>query len=228
MKYANRYLKNKSLLSDKEQIMLKEKTIVIIGGGGLGGHIAEQLARLGIGKLILIDYDVFEESNLNRQLFSTEKRLGSSKVDCIKEDLSEINSEVSVTVHNLYIDSSNGLQLLKDADIVMDGTDNIKTRLLLQRLCEELEIPLVHGAIGGWYGQVCVVMPGDRTLTKLYPKDDVEGIERRLGNPSFIPALVASYQVAEALKILTDKGELLRNTLLYIDTLNNQTTTIQL
>ena len=171
---------------------------------------------------------MFEESNLNRQRFSTESRLGLSKADCIKNEILEINSEVVVYAQNVRIDDTNGLELLKEADAVMDGTDNVPTRLLLQRLCEELGIPLVHGAIGGWYGQVCVVMPGDRTLSKLYPREDIIGVEKHLGNPAFIPALVASLQVAEVLKFLLGKGEIFRNSMLYIDTLNNQTMRIEL
>lgn len=228
MKFANRYLRNRSLISQNEQEILGAKTVAIVGGGGLGGHLTEQLARIGIGKLIIIDGDEFEESNLNRQRFSTESNLGLSKADCIKASLTDINSEIETAAHSIRIDDENGLVLLKDADLVMDGTDNIPTRLLLQRLCEELEIPLVHGAIGGWYGQVCVVMPGDRTLSKLYTKEDMTGVEKHLGNPAFIPALIASFQVAEAVKILLDKGEVLRNSMLYIDTLNNQTMKIEL
>lgn len=228
VKLANRYLRNKSLIDHEEQELLKSKTIAVVGGGGLGGHLVEQLARLGIGRLIVIDGDVFEESNLNRQRFSTESRLGLSKSECIKNEILEINSEVIVDAQNVRIDDKNGLDLLKEADAVMDGTDNVPTRLLLQRLCEELGIPLVHGAIGGWYGQVCVVMPGDRTLSKLYPREDITGVEKHLGNPAFIPALVASLQVAEVLKFLLNKGEILRNSMLYIDTLNNQTMKIEL
>ncbi len=228
VKHPNRYLRNYSLISKDEQTLLSSKTAAIIGAGGLGGHLAEQLTRLGIGRIIVIDGDVFEESNLNRQRFSTESRLGLSKAVCIKQELVDINSEVEVISHQIRIDDQNGLQLLQDADVVMDGTDNIPTRLLLQRLCEELQIPLIHGAIGGWYGQVSVVMPGDRTLSRLYPKEEMTGVEKHLGNPPFIPALVASLQVAECIKLLLGKGEILRNSMLYVDTLNNQTIKIDI
>lgn len=228
MKLPNRYLRNHSLISEDEQELLRTKSAAIVGGGGLGGHLAEQLARLGIGRVIVIDGDVFEESNLNRQRFSTESRLGLGKAECIKNELKDVNSEVEVISHQTWIDGSNGLQLLKDADVVMDGTDNIPTRLLLQRLCEELRIPLIHGAIGGWFGQVCVVMPGDRTLSRLYPNEEMTGVEKHLGNPPFIPALVASLQVAEFIKLIFGKGELIRNSILYVDTLNNQTIKIDI
>ena len=228
MKVEHRYDRNKSLISQKEQEILAEKTVGVIGAGGLGGYLAELVVRLGIGKVIVIDGDLFEESNLNRQRFSNEDNLGKPKATEAKRELERINSQVEIVAVHDRISLDNGKELLKGADLVLDGVDNARTRLLLQEICKQLEIPLVHGAIGGWYGQVSVVMPGDDTLSTIYSDPDAKGIEKALGNPSFTPALVASYQVAEALKLLLGRGEILRKKILYIDTLSNSTSILEL
>ncbi len=222
MELNERYLRNKSLISDEEQKLLKEKTVAVIGAGGLGGYICEGLTRLGIGRLIIIDGDVFEESNLNRQRFASESKLGQSKAKVVKEELKDINSEVIVGAFEVRINEQNAMDLLKDADVVIDAVDNIPSRIMLQKVCEKLEVPLVHGAIGGWYGQVTVVYPGDNTLSRLYPDESIIGVEKTLGNPSFTPMLIASYEVAQGLKVLLNKGEILRNKMIYFDLLNDQ------
>jgi len=96
---------------------------------------------------------------------------------------------------------------------------------MLQKVCEKLEIPMIYGAIAGWYGQVSTILPGDRTLEKIYRAD--AGIESELGNPSFTPATVASIQVAEGLKVLLGKPEILSKKMLYIDLLNQEYETIE-
>lgn len=228
MNLKHRYDRNKSLISQEDQDLLASKTIAVIGAGGLGGHLAELIARLGIGKLIIIDGDVFEESNLNRQRFSNENNLGKPKALEAKRELEKINSQVDIIAVHDTVSKKNGKDLLEGADLVLDGVDNARTRLLLEDLCNQLQIPLVHGAIGGWYGQVSVVMPGDGTLSTIYSDPDMEGVEKELGNPSFTPALIASYQVAEALKVVLGIGEILRKKILFIDTLTNNTNVIEL
>jgi molybdopterin/thiamine biosynthesis adenylyltransferase len=94
--------------------------------------------------------------------------------------------------------------------------------LILQSFCEEAQIPLVHGAIAGWYGQVTTIFPGDRTLDRLYKDASDRGLEDELGNPSFTPATIASIQVSEALKVITGKEEVLRKKILMIDLLDNE------
>ncbi|MCL2568431.1 MAG: HesA/MoeB/ThiF family protein [Oscillospiraceae bacterium] len=218
----DRYARNRELISVEEQGLLGEKTAAIVGLGGLGGHIAEQLARLGIGRLILIDGDKIEPSNLNRQLFATERTLGMSKVDAACARLLEVNATIRYTPHPLRLTAENGFALLQDAAVVLDAVDNIPTRLLLESLCEQLDLPLIHGSIGGWWGQVSVVFPGDKTLARLYPYPDAIGAEAHYGNPAFTPALVASIQVAEAVKVCLGRPQILRGKLLRVDLLEHE------
>ena len=113
--------------------------------------------------------------------------------------------------------------MLEGVELVIDAVDNIPTRLDLSEICSQLKLPLVHGAIAGWYGQVSTVFPGDGTLQKLYANwSGGKGIEAGLGNPSFTPAVAASLQVAEACKLLLGQGVPLRNKMLSINLLDMQ------
>ena len=214
-----RYSRNKELISEEEQNKLSNSTVAVIGLGGLGGHISEQLSRLGIGRLILIDADKVDESNLNRQLFATEKNVGQLKAEAAKERLSNVNSSIDYKCYSEYFDETNAEKILCGVDIVIDAVDNIETRFVLQKVCKKLNVPMVHGSIGGWYGQVSFIAPGDDTLDLIYTDKQGKGVEKKLGNPSFTPALVASLEVSEALKYLLKKGELLRDKMLFIDLL---------
>lgn len=223
-----RYQRNKNLISPEEQTLLAGSCVAVIGLGGLGGHTAEQLARLGVGKLILIDLDCFDETNLNRQLFATEQNLGQRKVEGARQRLMAVNSALDYVYFDEKLTKENAAELLKGAQIVVDAVDNIETRLTLQAICKVLGLPLVYGAIGGWYGQVSFISPGDDTLNLIYPETDAVGIEKKLGNPAFTPAVVSSIQVAEVVKFLLGKGELLNKKLLLIDLLNQEYTVLDL
>ena len=113
-------------------------------------------------------------------------------------------------------------EILQGHDIIIDALDDITTRKRVQKVAKDLEIPLIHGAIAGWYGQVCTIMPGDDLLDRLYRTDKSQGEEERLGNPSFTPALVASIEVSEAIKVLLSKGVILRKEVIYIDLLDGE------
>lgn len=217
-----RYSRNIKTLTELENESLKDKRVCIIGCGGLGGYIIEMLARIGAGHLTVVDGDVFDESNLNRQLLCDEASIGINKAKKAAKRINEVNSLISVNYIDEFFNEENGINIIKNHDVVVDALDNIETRKLLQGICESLEIPLVYGAIAGWYGQVTTIFPGDKTLDILYPKEDKisRGSEQKLGNPSFTPALVASIQVSEVIKVLIRRGDLLRKKVLYIDLLS--------
>ncbi len=224
---ADRYDRNKNSISEQDQSKLGTYCVAIVGLGGLGGYIAEELARVGVGKLVLIDGDVFEETNLNRQLLASEVTLGRPKAEVAQERLSQINPLVETKAIVQRLTPQNASDLLGTAQLVMDAVDTISTRRLLQDVCEVLDLPMVHGAISGWYGQVGIIFPKDRLFDFLYPSEAQRGIETVLGNPSFTPALVASIQVAEAIKWMLGKGELLQDRILRIDLLTHEYQIIQ-
>lgn len=222
-----RYSRNISTLTHEENEKLKHFKVCVVGCGGLGGYIIEMLARIGIGNLTVVDKDVFDESNLNRQILSSEENLGYSKALQAEKRINSINSDVSVKVIQDSFNNKNGISIIHNHHVVVDALDNIESRLLLQEYCKKVNIPLVHGAIAGWFGQVCTIMPGDDTLNIIYKNNSI-GVEKKLGNPSFTPANIASIQVSEVIKILLSKGDILRNQIAIVDLLHNDFNIISL
>ena len=218
----DRYLKNKNLLSAEENQRLKTFKVCVVGCGGLGGYLIEMLGRLGIGMITAIDGDVFDVSNLNRQLLSDESLIGKGKAEAAVQRMARVNSEIRVVGQNCFLTDDNCDDLISGHDLIFDALDNMKTRRILEAHCTTCNIPLIHGAIAGWYAQVCTIMPGDGIFDKIYPADMEKGIETELGNPSFTPALAASIQVSEGIKLLFGKGDLLQNKLLTINLLNHE------
>ncbi|MHB8058279.1 MAG: HesA/MoeB/ThiF family protein [Desulfuromonadaceae bacterium] len=216
-----RYQRNRNMISTAEQLLLFRSRIAVIGCGGLGGYVIEELARLGVGRIVAIDPDVFEEHNLNRQLLATPRTLGQAKAEAALERVNDINPAVTVTPVKDAFCRANGRELLDGVTLVVDALDCISCRLELAETCTQMIIPMVHGAIGGWYGHVATQLPGDTTVQSIYRNwVQGKGVEKELGNPAFTPAVVASLQVAEACKIVLGKGELLRRRKLSIDLLD--------
>lgn len=216
-----RYQRNRKMISTEDQLRLFQSSVAVIGCGGLGGYIIEELARLGVGRIVAIDPDIFEEHNLNRQILSSPALLGCAKVDVAQMRVKDINPAVEVIPVREAFCIDNGRQLLQGVTVAVDALDNIGYRLELAEICTNMEIPMVHGAIGGWYGHVATQLPGDATVQYIY-RNWVEGkgIEKHLGNPSFTPAVVASLQVAEICKLILGKGELLLDRKLAINLLD--------
>lgn len=223
-----RYARSIGTLTLQEIKKLQVSKAAVVGCGGLGGYVLEMLGRMGIGFLTAVDGDVFEESNLNRQLLSETALIGMPKAVAAKRRMAAVNPDCEITVQQEWLTEDNAASLLKDHDVIVDALDSIGTRRILQSAAESLNVPLVHGAIGGWYGQVTVILPGDRTLDHLYREGQQRGLEKQLGNPSFTPALVASIQAAEVIKLLIGRGELLRNRVLRIDLLDQEYTIVDL
>lgn len=216
-----RYERNYSTISEEDMTVLKNSNVLVVGCGGLGGYIIEMLTRLGLGHITVVDGDVFDESNLNRQLYSTMDNLGMSKAEVVKERVHLVNPDTELIAIPYVLTLENIDSIMQGHSLVIDAVDNIETRLLLESKCSEHDLPLIHGAIAGWYFQLSVIMPGDNLLSKIYGSSTEKGIESILGNPSFTPAAAASFQVAECIKVLLKKDLPLRGKLLYIDLLNN-------
>lgn len=215
-----RYVRNIGTIGLEGQAQLLRSKAAVVGLGGLGGYVAEALARMGLGRLILIDGDVFEEHNLNRQLLSSEAQLGVEKVQAAQQRIRAINGAVEVVGHVEMLRRENLRRLLEGADLVVDALDRLPTRLMLQDGAQELGIPLVHGSIAGFLGQVMTILPGDPGLRGLYGEEadlPEQGLEAQLGTPAATPMAVAAWEAQEAVKLLTGRGELLRNRLLIMD-----------
>jgi molybdopterin-synthase adenylyltransferase len=214
-----RYVRNLGTLGIEGQRALLRATVAVVGLGGLGGYVVEGLARSGVGRIVAIDGDVFEEHNLNRQVLSSEAGLGRGKAEAAAARVAAINAAVAVDAPPVRLTRENATALLGGADVIVDALDNLPDRLLLQEAAAALDRPLVHGAIAGFVGQVMVVLPGDRGLRALYPGSVPEkGVESVTGTPAATPMLVAALQVQETVKLIAGLGTPLRHCLLLLDT----------
>ena len=221
-----RYLRNMGTFSYSGQLKLLESTVVLVGLGGLGGQLIEQLGRAGVGEIIAVDPDVFDETNLNRQLLSNETNLGKEKTNEAKERLGKINKAVEFTGFRCRLNELPD-EVWKKADLVFDCLDNIDDRLVLAQKCSESNCPLVHGAIAGWYGEVGVVWPGSEMLAKHY-QGQHEGLEKELGTPPFTAAVAANLMGAKGCQILMGKHQSEQSTIHFFDLLEDDWENIRL
>lgn len=224
-----RYRRNIQAISREEQYTLFQARVAVIGCGGLGGYVIEELARLGVGSIQAWDYDVFEEHNLNRQLTASVDLIGKSKVKALQTRVKSVNPVIDLQALPMRFDYSTGIERLSGQQVVVDALDNIPTRLVLADVCHRLDLPLVHGAVAGWNGQVCTQFPGEDSLEKLYSNhQQPRGIESEQGVLAFAPALIGSLQAAEIIKILLGREELLRRRVLFINLLDMEMEILEL
>jgi molybdopterin/thiamine biosynthesis adenylyltransferase len=228
----DRYLRNRKLLSESDQIRLLEAAVCIVGLGGLGGLVTETLARMGVGRFFLIDGDRFESHNLNRQLFSGIDTIGLPKAEAAAARVKMINPGLDVVASATYLTPENGHTLVEDSSIVVDCLDNIPSRFALEAAARRAGIPMVSAAVAGISGHVTTVLPGGVGLEAIYgPVDKLErvtGAENRLGCLAPGVNLMASLECTEVLKILLGRDNALTNRLLVVDLADYTFETLQL
>jgi len=214
-----RYLRSLGTVGWEGQIRLLRSTVAVVGLGGLGGNVVEGLARMGVGHLVVVDGDVFVDHNLNRQVLCAEDDLGLLKAEAARTHVAQINAAVEVVVHSEEATRENLSRLLEGAEVVVDALDRLPSRLMLQEVAQKMGIPMVHGAIAGYSGQVMTIFPGDGGLRALFGGGSVpqQGLEVQLGCPAATSMMVAAWQVQEVLKILLGRGQLLRHKILFMD-----------
>lgn len=195
-----RYEKNLGPLTEEDSSVLLQKRVCVVGYGGLGGFCMEELARVGVGSLTVIDGDCFQPSNFNRQIGCTELSLRKKKAAAAAQRAFQINRSLPIQVFDVFLEEENAKTLLEGHDLILDALDSSSSRILLERHAEFLEIPLIHAAVGGWCGQVTTVFPGDGTLEKLYGRI-LEPVSQA-GIIAATVAAIASLQVAEAIHTL--------------------------
>ncbi|NLL56233.1 MAG: hypothetical protein GX242_03360 [Clostridiales bacterium] len=202
---------------------IRDKKIAIIGAGGLGGNIINYVARLNPQEIHIFDGDVFCKSNLNRQLFCTNKTIGLNKAICAHDAIIDYTlAKVIAYPHHLIKSNS---YMLDGIDVIMDATDNLAVRYLLQSISDEYKIPVIHGAINGLYGQVAIMQPDSQLLSKLNATKKTLPTGATL---SYVPALIASVQVSEMAKLLAGISTLESDQFIIIDLLTNDTRIIKL
>jgi molybdopterin/thiamine biosynthesis adenylyltransferase len=197
-----RYIRNLGALTEKECALLREKTVLVAGCGGLGGYLSEMLLRLGVGEIRAADGDRFEASNLNRQLLSAPGLLGRPKAEVAAERAAAVNPEVRFVAVPEFVTEENVGLLIDGCDAVLDALDNIASRKMLARACRDAQIPMIHGAICGWTAQAAVVMPGDGLMERIYPEGAALSSKTSL---SFTPPFCAALQTALCVRLLTGR-----------------------
>ncbi len=197
-----RYIRNLGALSEEECALLREKTVLVAGCGGLGGYLIEMLLRLGVGEIRAADGDRFEASNLNRQLLSAPGLLGRPKAEVAAERAAAVNPEVRFVAVPEFVTEENVGLLIDGCDAVLDALDNIASRKMLARACRDAQIPMIHGAICGWTAQAAVVMPGDGLMERIYPEGAALSSKTSL---SFTPPFCAALQTALCVRLLTGR-----------------------
>jgi molybdopterin/thiamine biosynthesis adenylyltransferase len=220
--WPHRYVRNRDILALEDQLKLANARVAVIGAGGLGGTVILLLARIGVGFLTVVDGDVFDETNLNRQTLSETANIGVPKAVEAAKKVRDINPAVEVSVFRHNINSANADSILAGAHVVVDALDNIPDRMTIGTAAQRIGIPLVHGALAGFDAQIMTIFPEDPGLERIYgkaqtPRNDPGRPEAILGVPAPTPSIVATIQAMEVIKILLDRGQLIRNRMLYID-----------
>jgi len=206
------------------QRRLKAARVLCVGTGGLGSPMALYLTAAGIGTLGLVDFDVVDASNLQRQIIHSTKDIGRKKIDSAEEKLSALNPAIKIVKHETMLSSANALDILKDYDIVADGTDNFPTRYLVNDACVLLGKPNVYGSIFRFEGQASVFATEAGPCYRcLYPEPPPPGLVPSCaegGVLGILPGLVGVIQATEVIKLILGKGESLVGRLLLVDALN--------
>ncbi len=209
-------------IGEAGQEKLLSGRVLVVGAGGLGGTILYYLTAMGVGKLGIVDPDRLETSNLQRQILYTENDVGKIKVHEAVRRLEALNSEVEFKAHPVRLTRDNASQILEEGyDVLVDAVDNYQTRLLLNRLGLEYELPLVHGAVYRFEGQVSTFLPREGPCYRcLYPDLDEKNTAASPGPASMVPAAIGTSQVAEITRLLLDEKPALAGRLLCVDVFN--------
>ena len=219
------------------QRKLKEANVLVVGTGGLGAPLLLYLTAAGVGHIGIVDFDVVDDSNLQRQVLFTVEDVGKPKAEVAKKRLQALNPHIKFTVYNTQFTSENALDILKDYDLVADGTDNFPTRYLVNDASAILQIPNVYGSIYRFEGQVSVFNYTDKdgntgpNYRDLFPSPPPPGLVPSCaegGVLGVLPGIIGSLQANEVIKVITGKGDPLSGRLFLFDALTFETRTVKL
>ncbi len=219
-------------MGEEGQQKLLGSKVLVLGAGGLGSPAAMYLAAAGVGTLGIVDMDVVDESNLQRQLLHTVDRVGERKVDSAKKTLTALNPDVNVVGYDVRLAADNVLDIIDGYDIIVDGTDNFPTRYLVNDASLLIEIPVVHGSIHRFEGQVSVFSPYRgpcyRCLVPEPPPPELAPSCAEAGVVGVLPGIVGSIQALETIKVLLGIGDPLIGRLVSYDALEQSFRTFKL
>ena len=219
----NRYQRHLLLpeVGEAGQLKLLNSKVLCLGAGGLGSPAALYLAAAGVGTLGIVDMDVVDESNLQRQILHNYSRIGQQKVDSAKETINALNPDVNVTTHAVRLDASNIVEIISQYDLVVDGTDNFPVRYMLNDASVKLGIPVIHGSIFRFEGQVTVFDPQNgptyRDMVPEPPPPELAPSCAEAGVLGVLPGIIGCLQALETVKLILDLGDSLTGRLLTFD-----------
>ncbi|MFQ5964577.1 MAG: molybdopterin-synthase adenylyltransferase MoeB [Candidatus Scalinduaceae bacterium] len=221
-----------SEVGGKGQQKLLSSKVFLVGAGGLGSPAALYLAAVGVGKIGIADNDNVDHSNLQRQILHSTKDLDCSKAMSAKKRLEELNPDVEVVPYTERLTSDNIIDIIKDYDVILDGSDNFPTRYLVNDACVLTSKPLSHGSIFRFEGQATTIIPGKgpcyRCIFETPPPPDLVPSCREAGVLGVLPGVIGSIQATEAIKLLLGKGDLLIGRLLLYDSLKMEFKTLKI
>ena len=210
-----RYIRNLGPLTEEECLLLRQRRVFLAGCGGLGGYLLEHLLRAGVGAITVCDGDTIVPSNLNRQLLADMESLGRSKTEAACARAALVNPEAAVEARPVFLTADNALGLIAGHDLALDALDSPAARRIPASACRQAGIPLVHGAIRGWYAQAAVILPDSGMMEQLYPADAPAAPDQ--GSLSPTVGLCAAIQAGEAVKLLCGRPSPLAGRLLWVD-----------
>jgi sulfur-carrier protein adenylyltransferase/sulfurtransferase len=210
----------------KGQEKLKQAKVLVIGAGGLGCPVLQYLTAAGVGKIGIAEFDMVDETNLQRQVLYGTTDVGKLKSIIAKSRLEYLNSLIELEVYNLRCDASNSLGILKKYDVIVDATDNFDTRYIINDACVILGKPMVHGAIYKYEGVISVFnYKGGPTYRCYNPKaknaDFKNPLPIGVGLFGVLPGIIGTYLANEVIKVITETGDILSGKVLLINTLTN-------
>ncbi|MBU3911178.1 MAG: molybdopterin-synthase adenylyltransferase MoeB [Candidatus Omnitrophica bacterium] len=212
-------------IGGKGQERLLKARVLVVGAGGLGSPALLYLASAGIGKIGIVDSDKVELNNLQRQIAHSTNTVGMPKVDSAKKTLNAINPEIEIITYNLRITSANITDIIKDYDIVVDGSDNFPTRFLVNDACVLAKKPLSHGGIFRFDGQAITILPGESACYRcLFPEPPPPGLVpscQEAGILGVVAGIIGTIQANEVLKYILGTGDLLTGRLLIFNALDS-------
>jgi molybdopterin/thiamine biosynthesis adenylyltransferase len=213
-------------IGEEGQNKLKQAKVVIAGTGGLGTPTALYLAAAGVGTIRLIDSDKVELGNLNRQILHWTRDVGRNKVDSASEKLRQLNDKIEVEAIAETITESTVSRLISGFTVVLDGTDNLETRFILNSAVLQLGIPFIHGAVNSFEGRLTTILPGKTPCLGCIYRGTIPHIKTPVIGVT--PAIIGALQATEAIKLITGVGQLLTNQLLVFNGLRMRFTTLNI
>ncbi len=213
----------------KGQEKIKKAKILVIGAGGLGSPVLLYLSGAGVGNIGIIDNDIVEETNLQRQILYSTNEIGQKKIDIAKQKLQSLNPNIKFDIYDQKLDNDNANKIINKYDIIIDCPDNFETRYICSDTCSELNKIHVFGSIFKYEGQVSVFNYNNGpTYRTLFPDKGKPPKNIDKGVFGILPGIIGSMQANEALKIITGVGEVLSGKLLIINTLTYLTTIVKI